>query len=377
MSEDTSGRERFEAVSDQYDPDAVEDRVFEHWDAVDAYERTVEHRAGAEAYYFLDGPPYTSGSAHMGHAWNKSLKDCYIRYKRMQGYDVFDRPGYDMHGLPIETKVEAELGFENKKDIEAYGVDAFVEACRGFAEDSLAQLTEDFREMGVWMDWENPYKTVQPEYMEAAWWGFAQAHDRGLVEQGERSITQCPRCETAIAKNEVEFEDVDDPSVYVKFPLQAAHATDGADEYLVVWTTTPWTIPANTFVAADPEFTTRRCGSAATSSGSPRSVSRRSSGSAATTTTRSSPSGPVRSSWGGATTTRWARWCPRHPTASRPGRCTQPSTSRPTGRGWFTPRPVTARKTSSAGSNSGWRRSVRSGRTGSSPTPPERTPASS
>jgi len=255
MSEDASGRERFGAVSDQYDPDAVEDRVFEHWDAVDAYERTVEHRAGAEPYYFLDGPPYTSGSAHMGHAWNKSLKDCYIRYKRMQGYDVFDRPGYDMHGLPIETKVEAELGFENKKDIEAYGVDAFVEACRGFAEDSLAQLTEDFREMGVWMDWENPYKTVQPEYMEAAWWGFAQAHDRGLVEQGERSITQCPRCETAIAKNEVEFEDVDDPSVYVKFPLQAAHATDGADEYLVVWTTTPWTIPANTFVAADPEFT--------------------------------------------------------------------------------------------------------------------------
>ncbi len=257
MSEETTGRERFEAVSDQYDPDAVEDRVFEYWDAVDAYERTVEHRADEEPYYFLDGPPYTSGSAHMGHAWNKSLKDCYIRYRRMQGNDVYDRPGYDMHGLPIETKVEEEREFENKKDIEEYGVDAFVEDCRAFAEDSLAQLTEDFRDMGVWMDWDNPYRTVDPEYMEAAWWGFSRAHERGLVEQGERSITQCPRCETAIAKNEVEFEDVTDPSIYVTFPLHETHADGGEDtpESLVVWTTTPWTVPANTFVAADAEFT--------------------------------------------------------------------------------------------------------------------------
>ena len=262
MSDDeTAGRDRFGDVSDQYDPDAVEDRVFEYWDAVDAYERTVEHRADAEPYYFLDGPPYTSGSAHMGHAWNKSLKDCYIRYKRMQGYDVADRPGYDMHGLPIETKVEEERGFENKKDIEKYGVDNFVEDCRDFAENSLEQLTEDFIDMGVWMDWDDPYKTVNPEYMESVWWGFDQAHDRDLVTQGQRSITQCPRCETAIAKNEVEFEDVHDPSIYVKFPLSERSdvgdelGEDPADEYLVIWTTTPWTIPANTFVAVAEDLT--------------------------------------------------------------------------------------------------------------------------
>ena len=249
MSEDDTGRRRFGDVSDQYEPQAVEDRVFEHWDAVDAYERTVDHHADDEPYYFLDGPPYTSGSAHMGHAWNKSLKDCYIRYKRMQGHDVYDRPGYDMHGLPIETKVEEELGFENKKDIEEYGVDAFVDECRAFAQDSLEQLTEDFIEMGVWMDWDDPYRTVSPEYMEAAWWGFATAHERGLVEQGKRSITQCPRCETAIAKNEVEFEDVHDPSIYVQFPLTDREGS------LVIWTTTPWTIPANTFVAVDGDLT--------------------------------------------------------------------------------------------------------------------------
>ncbi|PSP32977.1 isoleucine--tRNA ligase, partial [Halobacteriales archaeon QH_10_67_22] len=230
---------------DQYDPDAVEDRVFEYWDAVDAYEQTVEHRSAEESYYFLDGPPYTSGSAHMGHAWNKSLKDCYVRYKRMRGYDVYDRPGYDMHGLPIETRVEEELGFENKKDIQAFGEDAFIEECKQYADDQLDGLQEDFKSFGVWMDWSDPYKTVSPEYMEAAWWGFEKAHDRGLVEQGQRSISQCPRCETAIANNEVEYEDVEDPSIYVRFPLCDREGS------LVIWTTTPWTVPANTFVAVD------------------------------------------------------------------------------------------------------------------------------
>ncbi|HMB50615.1 MAG TPA: class I tRNA ligase family protein, partial [Natronoarchaeum rubrum] len=237
--------DRFGEVDDQYDPDAVESRVFEYWDEVDAYEKAKAARAGNERFFFVDGPPYTSGSAHMGHAWNKSLKDVYIRYKRMQGFDVTDRPGYDMHGLPIETKVEEEKDFENKKDIEEYGVENFIDACREFSEDSLEGLQEDFKSFGVWMDWDDPYKTVSPEYMEAAWWGFAQAHDQGLVEQGKRSITQCPRCETAIANNEVEYEDVEDPSIYVKFPLSDREGK------LVIWTTTPWTIPANTFVAVD------------------------------------------------------------------------------------------------------------------------------
>jgi len=106
---------RFGEVDDQYDPHELEQRVFEYWDDVDAYEQTVEHRADGESYFFVDGPPYTSGSAHMGTTWNKSLKDVYIRFLRMQGYDVTDRPGYDMHGLPIETRVEERLGFENKE----------------------------------------------------------------------------------------------------------------------------------------------------------------------------------------------------------------------------------------------------------------------
>ncbi|MFB6086396.1 MAG: isoleucine--tRNA ligase [Halodesulfurarchaeum sp.] len=236
-------------VPDQYDPHAVEERVFAYWDDVDAYETTKEHRADGEDFFFVDGPPYTSGAAHMGTTWNKTLKDAHIRFRRMQGYNVTDRPGYDMHGLPIETKVEEKLGFENKQDIEEFGEQRFIEECKAFAEEQLEGLQSDFQSFGVWMDWENPYKTVDPEYMEAAWWAFDQAHDRGLVEQGKRSINQCPRCQTAIANNEVEYEEVTDPSIYVRFPLSDREGS------LVIWTTTPWTIPANTFVAVDEELT--------------------------------------------------------------------------------------------------------------------------
>jgi isoleucyl-tRNA synthetase len=243
------GPERFEAVEDQYDPHAVEDRVFEYWDAVNAYERTVEHREGEEPFFFADGPPYTSGSAHMGTTWNKTLKDAYIRYFRMQGYDVYDRPGYDMHGLPIETRVEERLGFDSKKDILEYGEEKFIEECKEFANDQLEGLQSDFQDFGVWMDWADPYKTVAPEYMEAAWWGFKRAHVRGLVERGQRAINQCPRCETAIANNEVEREEIPAPSIYVRFPLSEREGS------LVIWTTTPWTIVANTFVAVDADLT--------------------------------------------------------------------------------------------------------------------------
>ncbi|MFB6133232.1 MAG: isoleucine--tRNA ligase, partial [Halanaeroarchaeum sp.] len=236
-------------VPDQYDPHAVEERVFAYWDEVDAYEKTKAHREDGEDFFFVDGPPYTSGAAHMGTTWNKTLKDAYIRFHRMLGYDVTDRPGYDMHGLPIETKVEENLGFENKKDIEEFGEENFIEECKAFAEEQLDGLQADFQDFGVWMDWDDPYRTVDPEYMEAAWWGFQRAHERGLVERGKRSINQCPRCETAIANNEVEYEDVSDPSIYVKFPLVER------DGYLVIWTTTPWTIPGNTFVAVDGEAT--------------------------------------------------------------------------------------------------------------------------
>ncbi|MFB6254056.1 MAG: isoleucine--tRNA ligase [Halobacteriaceae archaeon] len=241
--------DRFAPVDEEYDPHEVPDKVFSYWDEVNAYEKTKDHRSDEEDLFFVDGPPYTSGSAHMGTTWNKALKDAYIRYYRMQGYNVTDRPGYDMHGLPIETKVEEKLGFETKQDIENFGMENFIEECKTFAEDQLEGLQEDFQSFGVWMDWDNPYKTLSPEYMEATWWAFNKVYERGLVEEGKRSVNQCPRCETAIADNEVEYHQIESPSIYVRFPLKNREGS------LVIWTTTPWTIPANTFIAVDEELT--------------------------------------------------------------------------------------------------------------------------
>ena len=234
-------------LSERYDPHDVEPDVKEYWDDENAYEAAKEAHTDDPNLYFLDGPPYTSGQMHLGTAWNKTLKDAVVRYLRMRGHDVTDRPGYDMHGLPIEVKVEERLGFENKSDIEDYGVENFIEECKDFAEENLDAMNEDFRSMGVWMDWEDPYKTLSPEYMEGAWWAFESAFDRGLVERGKRVINQCPRCETAIADAEVEYEEIESPSIYVKFPL------GDEDASLVIWTTTPWTIPANLYVAIDPD----------------------------------------------------------------------------------------------------------------------------
>ncbi|MEF8857487.1 MAG: isoleucine--tRNA ligase [Halolamina sp.] len=241
-----------EEVPDQYAPREIEEAVADHWDDHNAYERTKDAHADDPPFFFVDGPPYTSGQMHLGTAWNKTLKDSVVRRKRMEGYNVTDRPGYDMHGLPIETKVESELGFDSKQEIEEYGMEAFIDECKRFAVENREKMDEDFQSLGVWMDWENPYQTISPEYIEAAWWAFAEAHENDLVEQGKRSITQCPRCETAIAKNEVEYHQVEDPSVYVKFPLKDHEGS------LVIWTTTPWTIPANTFVAVDEAATYQR-----------------------------------------------------------------------------------------------------------------------
>ena len=238
-----------EDISDQYTPEDVEASAESYWDEHDAYEATKEAHAEDPAFFFVDGPPYTSGQMHLGTAWNKTLKDAVVRYKRMTGHRVTDRPGYDMHGLPIEVKVEEELGFDSKKDIEEFGVEKFIEECKTFAERNREKMDDDFQSIGAWMDWDNPYKTMSPEYMEATWWAFQNVHENGLVKQGKRAINQCPRCETAIADNEVEYHEIESPSIYVKFPLEEQEGN------LVIWTTTPWTIPANTFVAVAEEMT--------------------------------------------------------------------------------------------------------------------------
>lgn len=235
-----------------YSPHKVEEFVLKFWEESRIYQLVKESNSGNRQFFnFIDGPPYPSGDIpHLGTAWNKSLKDAVLRYMRMKGYRVNDRPGYDCHGLPIEVKVEQKLGVRLKKEIEErIGIKNFVEECKNFALLNLNAMTKWFKELGVFMDWNNPYLTLTDEYIEAAWWLIKQADERGLLEAEYRVVYWCPRCSTTLAEYEVEYKELEDPSIYVKFPVKEENA------HLVIWTTTPWTLPANVFVMAHPEET--------------------------------------------------------------------------------------------------------------------------
>ncbi|MBN2109949.1 MAG: isoleucine--tRNA ligase [Methanosarcinaceae archaeon] len=238
-----------EEITNQYDPVKLEKKIHDLWEKTDAYSKVRERRKGGKRFFFVDGPPYTTGHIHLGTAWNKIIKDSILRYRSMNGYDILDRAGWDMHGLPIEVKVEGILGFTSKKDIEKYGVGKFIEKCKEFALSQKDEMTEQFRMLGAWLNWNDPYMTLRDEYIEAAWWTLKQAQEKKLLEQGKRVVNWCPRCETAIADSEVEYEDRTDPSIFVKFRVKGEENT-----FIVIWTTTPWTIPSNVAVAVHPSF---------------------------------------------------------------------------------------------------------------------------
>src|SRR2546428_1889124 len=202
-----------------------------------------------EFFFSAAAPPYTTGSIHLGNVLNKTIKDLVVRYHRMRGYHVRDQPGYDMHGLPIEVQVEKTLGITNKKEIEELGIEKFVNTCRTFATDLLQTMTKQFQSLGIWLDWDRPYMTIRNEFIEAAWWTLKRAHEHDWIYEALRSIQWCSRCETALADAEVEYSDETDPSIYVKFRLAGK-----PDESLLIWTTTPWTLPANLAIAAHLDF---------------------------------------------------------------------------------------------------------------------------
>ena len=250
-------------LPDHYDPNAVEQHVKTHWTDAEAFpgvdapeetnhayeyaKRAAEERTATsgEDFYFLDGPPFTSGRMHVGNAWGKLLKDALLRYHRMQGRAVRARPGYDTHGLPVEVAVEQDHEFETKQAVEDYGVDRFVDECRAFVEDQRAVMDREFRDLAVWMDWDDVYQTMDAEYVDTVWDAFAGLYERGLVERGDQVVNTCPRCETAVSDSRLEYEDRAVEAVYVGFDLVERPGT------LVAWTTTPWTLVGNQFVGVD------------------------------------------------------------------------------------------------------------------------------
>ncbi len=244
-----------EEVQRSYNPQIIEKRAQGFWKVRKTYQMSQKNREDGPRFSFLDGPPYCSGRIHLGTAWNKIIKDTYLRYKTMAGFNVRRQAGWDTHGLPIEHKVEGLLGLKSKKEIETkIGIENFVEKCREFAIENQGVMTEQFKMLGIWMDWDQPYVTFDPKYMESCWWTLKRAHEKDLLVQDLRVITWCPRCETALALAEIDYENKEDPSIYVKFPLKEVPQGSSDNTFVLVWTTTPWTLPANMAVCVHPDY---------------------------------------------------------------------------------------------------------------------------
>lgn len=233
-----------------YDHKKLESEILKFWEKNSVYDKVKQKNKDGEPFYFCDGPPYATGQIHPGTAWNKTIKDAYCRYWRMRGKDVRAQAGYDTHGLPIEVKVEQELKFKNKSDIETYGIGKFIDKCKAFATKYIDVMGNQFKTVGVWMDFENPYITYHDDYIESSWKTLKMAWDKGLMHEGVYVLPYCYRCETTMANYELEYGEETDPSIFVKFKVK-----EKDNEYLIIWTTTPWTLIANMGVMVHPTET--------------------------------------------------------------------------------------------------------------------------
>ncbi|MBM3812423.1 MAG: isoleucine--tRNA ligase [Acidimicrobiia bacterium] len=233
----------------------LEPRLLEHWQQTGLYQKIRASSAGRPRYVLHDGPPYANGNIHLGHVFNKTLKDFIVKSKTMAGFDSPYVPGWDCHGLPIEIKVDSELGSKKAQMTAAQ----IRKACRAYAQKYVDLQKKDFIRLGVFGDWEHPYLTMSPRYQAVIARAFVDFLDQGYVYKGLKPVHWCMQCRTALAEAEVEYENHSSPSIWVRFPLTSEpEAIDpllkGKKVYGVIWTTTPWTIPANMAIAYHPQF---------------------------------------------------------------------------------------------------------------------------
>ncbi len=223
-----------------------EESILSFWQENDIFKKSLEKDAPKGDFVFYDGPPFATGLPHYGHLLAGTIKDIIPRYKTMQGYHVPRRWGWDCHGLPIENLIEKELGLATKKDIEAYGIEKFNTA----AKNSVLRYEKEWKKTiprsGRFVDMDNAYMAMDPEYMESIWWVFGELHKKGLTKEGFKAMHLCPRCETTLANFEVNqgYKDVTDISLTAKFELKDEPGTS-----VLAWTTTPWTLPGNVALA--------------------------------------------------------------------------------------------------------------------------------
>jgi isoleucyl-tRNA synthetase len=254
----TSRRHRLipaRAVDPQQRLPALELEVLERWRERDVFAQSLRQRERAKQWVFYEGPPTANGPPGSHHVLSRVFKDIYPRFQTMRGFRVERKGGWDCHGLPVEIAVEQQLGIHHKSEIEEYGIAKFNAKCRESVFTYLEEWNRLTERIGFWIDLEHAYRTLDETYIESVWWALAQIHARGLLYEGRKVVPYCPRCETTLSSHEVAlgYKDVVDPSVFLKLPITGAHPP--GEERLLVWTTTPWTLPGNVAVAVSPTAT--------------------------------------------------------------------------------------------------------------------------
>ncbi len=240
----------FKQLSQNLDIPAIEKDILKFWDEKEIFKKSIDSREPAKSFVFYEGPPTANGRPGIHHVLARALKDLACRLKTMQGYRVERKAGWDTHGLPVEIEVEKQLGFNRKEQIIEYGVDKFNALCRENVWKYKALWDDLTRRMGYWVDLEHPYITYENSYIESVWWIINEFWKQGLMYLGHKIVPYCPRCETALSSHEVSlgYDEVDDPSVFVKMRLK-----NSPDTFFLVWTTTPWTLISNVALALHPE----------------------------------------------------------------------------------------------------------------------------
>jgi isoleucyl-tRNA synthetase len=234
----------------------LEERVLARWRQGEVFERSLANRDGAEVWSFYEGPPTANGRPGSHHVLSRVFKDVYPRYKTMCGYSVPRKAGWDCHGLPVELEVEKQLGIASKQEIEAFGIAEFNQRCRESVFEYVEEWNRLTERIGFWIDLDDPYVTLEDNYIESVWWSLRKLWDDGRLYEGHKVVPYCPRCGTALSSHEVAqgYKDIEDRSIYVRFGLLDEDGGE-AGESLLVWTTTPWTLPGNEAVAVAPEVT--------------------------------------------------------------------------------------------------------------------------
>ena len=236
-----------------------EEEILKFWKENKIFEKSLEKSSPKGEFVFYDGPPFATGLPHFGHLLGSTVKDLFPRYKTMQGYYVRRRWGWDCHGLPIENIVEKKLGLKRKKDIEKLGIEKFNEECRSQVLTYVHEWKRYVERIGRWVDFDGAYKTMDASYTESVWWAIKQIHEKGMLYEGRKVLLYCPRCETPLSRAEIAMDDsyknITEEAVTIKFKVERPEKYDLPENiFLLAWTTTPWTLPANVALAVGSEI---------------------------------------------------------------------------------------------------------------------------